>query len=56
MRVLWQNSREGASADEEVEVHRGADRLRLALGGGGDPRRRGLPEDGHIEADLLPLA
>ena len=27
MRVLWQNSREEAIADEEVEVHGGADRF-----------------------------
>ena len=55
MRVLWQNSREEDVPDEEVEVHRGADRLRLTPSGGRDPRHRGLPEDGHLRADLFPL-
>jgi hypothetical protein len=55
MRVLWQNSREEGVPDEEVEVHGRADRLRLAAGGGGDPRRRSLPEDGDLRADLFPL-
>jgi hypothetical protein len=37
----------GAHADEDVEVHRGADRLRPAAGRSGHRRRRSLPEDGR---------
>ena len=51
IRVLWQNSRVEDVSDEEVEVHRGANRLRSTPGGGGDPGHQGQferPKKLHI--------
>ena len=57
MRVLWDdlNRLKGESSPEEVPIQSGAGRLRPAPGGGGHAGCRGLSQDGHQRADLLPL-
>ena len=48
-------SLEGGFVDEEVEVHRRADRVRAAASRDRDTGGRGLPEDGDRGADVFPV-
>ena len=45
----------GGFADEDIEVHGRADRLRFEASRDGDPGARGLPEDGDLGANVLSL-
>ena len=42
--------------DETIEVQRPANCIHIALGGGRDTSRRGVPQGGDLTSDLLPLA
>lgn len=46
---------EGAVADEEIEVHRPADCVRIAVGGSRHRGRGSLSQDGREPGHLLPL-
>jgi len=53
--VMIEGQGSGAT-DEEIEIQRGADRVRVEAGRGWDDGRRGVPQDGNQRSDLLCVA